>query len=148
MKFSLRTVLTITTGKLLTESSDPKDNGIGDVYKILSHMVGYSVFTHQLPRIGKQVEPILLKKFPELGNVDLVALDAALKPVEGDRARVEEVIAAWAAAEIARGLAPDYEIEPLTNPEPPRDPLGELIEMVGPEKVIVAVAPDEKEPTA
>lgn len=144
MNFSVRTVLTITTGRLLTESSDPKDNGIGDVYKILSHMVGYSAFTHQLPRIGKEAAPVLLEQFPELGNVDLDALDAALKPVEGDRARVEEVIAAWAATEIARGLAPDYEIEPLTNPEPPRDPLGELIEMVGPEKVIVVTMPEEK----
>ena len=36
--FPLRVVLTVTTGRLLTERRDAKDNGISDVYEILGHM--------------------------------------------------------------------------------------------------------------
>jgi hypothetical protein len=63
MKFDLGTVLTITTGILLTK--------IDNVYKILDYMTGDSLFTHQLPRVSRECEPILLKQFPQLKGIDV-----------------------------------------------------------------------------
>jgi len=65
--FSLRAILTVTTGTLLTEGKDPQDNGIGDLYEILGWMSGEEgLMTHQLPRVGDECKPWLLKWFPEL----------------------------------------------------------------------------------
>lgn len=65
--FSLRTILTVTTGRLLTEGKGERDNGIGDLYEILGWMSGeYGLITHQLPRVGEKCKPWLLKQFPEL----------------------------------------------------------------------------------
>ena len=38
--FSLRTILTVTTGRLLTKGKTERDNGIGDLYEILGWMSG------------------------------------------------------------------------------------------------------------
>lgn len=62
-EFDLGTVLTITTGLLLTK--------IENVYKILDWMTGESLFTHQLPRVGRECEPEILSQFPELKNIDV-----------------------------------------------------------------------------
>jgi hypothetical protein len=62
-EFAIETVLSVTTGLLLT--------GIDDVYKILNYMTGDELFTHQLPRAARQVKPELLKQHPALGNDDL-----------------------------------------------------------------------------
>ena len=45
--YDLGTVLSVTTGTLLTK--------IGNVYKILNYMTGDNLFTHQLPRVSKEV---------------------------------------------------------------------------------------------
>ena len=45
--FPLRVVLTVTTGRLLTELKDNQNNGIGDLYDILNHMTGDTLFLHQ-----------------------------------------------------------------------------------------------------
>lgn len=67
--FPLNVVLTVTTGRLLTSSDRPNDNGIGDLYEILNHMTNDNLFTHQLPRAGKECTPWLLVWFPELKPV-------------------------------------------------------------------------------
>ena len=65
--FSLRTILTVTTGRLLTKGKTERDNGIGDLYEILGWMSGEKgLFTHQLPRVGEECKPWLLKWFPKL----------------------------------------------------------------------------------
>lgn len=68
--FPLRVVLTVTTGRLLTEGKGPRDNGIGDLYEILNWITGDSLYTHQLPRAGKACRPWLLKCFPRVGRGD------------------------------------------------------------------------------
>jgi len=62
-KFDLGTVLTITTGVLLTE--------ICNVYKILDYMTGDHLFTHQIPRVGRECEPIILEQYPQLASVNI-----------------------------------------------------------------------------
>lgn len=61
-RFDLGTVLSITTGTLLT----PIDN----IYKILNHISGRELFTHELPEVAKQVSAIILYQYPELKKVD------------------------------------------------------------------------------
>lgn len=60
MKFSLATVLTVTTGKLLTD--------ISNLYVILEHMTGETPYTHSLGRFADKCRPALLMRFPELGK--------------------------------------------------------------------------------
>lgn len=60
--FDLGTVLSITTGKLLSN--------IDNVYEILDYMTGDSLFTHQLPRASRECEPIILRQYPQLKDID------------------------------------------------------------------------------
>lgn len=79
--FPLRVVLTVTTGKLLTASKGPRDNGISDLYDILGHMTNDNPFTHQLGRFGEECKPWLLRWYPQLALADaaLVDLDRRIK---------------------------------------------------------------------
>jgi hypothetical protein len=63
-RFTIRILLTVTTGRLLTEG--PDDNGISDLYDILGWMTGDAPFTHQLGRFAEECKPWLLRWFPEL----------------------------------------------------------------------------------
>ena len=68
--FPLRVVLTVTTGRLLTESKAENDNGIGDMYDLLGHMTNDKPFTHQLGRFAEECKPWLYRWFPELQSVE------------------------------------------------------------------------------
>jgi hypothetical protein len=60
--FDLGTILSITTDILLTE--------IGNVYEILNYMTGDNLYTHQLPRVGQEMKPVLLEQHPELAEIN------------------------------------------------------------------------------
>jgi len=62
--FPLRVILTVLTGRLLTESKGPRDNGIGDLYEILEFMTGDAPYTHQLGRFSEECKPHLLRQMP------------------------------------------------------------------------------------
>lgn len=51
-------VLSVFTGRLLCE--------MGGCYRVLNYMSGDDLMTHQLPRVAKEVQPVLLKKHPHL----------------------------------------------------------------------------------
>jgi len=51
--FKLRDILTLTTGRLLTEPVTEHDNGIGNLYIIIDYMLDTAVFTHQLGKYSK-----------------------------------------------------------------------------------------------
>lgn len=53
-------VLSTVTGYLICD--------IGAVYEVLNWMTGESVFTHQLPRIGREAAPVVLAAHPELAT--------------------------------------------------------------------------------
>lgn len=63
--FHIGTVLTITSGKLISPDH------IGGVYEICDWMTGESNFTHQLPRISREIEVPLREQHPELAAVDV-----------------------------------------------------------------------------
>ena len=60
--FDLATVLSVTTGILLTD--------IGNVFSILNYMTGDNLFIHQLSRVSKECKPIILDQYPDIANID------------------------------------------------------------------------------
>lgn len=87
-RFSVRTILTCTTGRLLTETDAEHDgNGIGWLYELLGWMTNDSPFTHQLGRFSDECKPWLLRWFPELAKAEalLPALDDAIDKLGGER---------------------------------------------------------------
>jgi hypothetical protein len=65
--FDLGTLLSITTGTLLTK--------IGNVYKILDYMTGESNFTHMLPGVSKMCAPVILRQHPKLVEISAAGID-------------------------------------------------------------------------
>lgn len=61
--FPLAVVLTVTTGKLLCT--------MGEVYEVCEFLAGEPVFTHQLPRVSREAEPVILARYPELRDVEV-----------------------------------------------------------------------------
>lgn len=135
--FPLRVVLTVTTGRLLTEPKGPDDNGISALYEILNWITGDSLFTHQLPRAEESARPWLLKCFPELAPASgcLDNLDGWLK---ADRTGGQEGIKMWLTE--LRMMFPElkenYQIEPMPEGWTTIDPMIELESMVSKEKII------------
>lgn len=115
--FDLGTVLSITSGKLLTS--------IDNVYKILNFMTGDSLYTHQLPRAGRQCEGPIKALYPKL-----VTLSA--------KAESEVTTENWKTwlANAVEEHGDEFDIVPLLM-YTKREPLSELAEMVDPDKIIV-----------
>lgn len=65
--FHIGDVLTITSGKLVSPDH------IGGVYNICGWMTGESLFTHQLPRVSREIEEPLRSQLPELAAVEVPA---------------------------------------------------------------------------
>ena len=134
-KFHVRTLLTVTTGRLLTKSQGARDNGIADLYDLLGWMTNDEPFTHQLPRFSKECEPWLLRWFPELAqaNESLWVLDQKIKELGP-----ENGVEFWLTNMLVIGLRADYDV-----PKIPRDdhqqkaPYDELVEMRGTDDGIV-----------
>lgn len=136
-QFPLRVILTVTTGRLLTEGKGPDNNGIGDLYDILSHMTGDNLFTHQLGRAAESCKPWLLKCFPELAVVG-VCLDRLDGWLSADQSGGGEGIKMWLAE--LKLMFPEiqdsYEVSPLPEGWTTIDPMIELESMVGKERII------------
>lgn len=63
-EFHISDILSVTTDKLVSTRH------MDGVYDILNYMTGDNLFTHQLPRAGKECKPFLLQQHPELEKVD------------------------------------------------------------------------------
>ena len=139
-KFPLRVVLTVTTGRLLTASKGPRDNGIDDLYKILNWMTGDELFTHQLPRAGNECKPWLLRWFPELAFVEVALgnLDDTIKKMGAEKG-VEN----WLGWIMEKGIKTEYDVPKIPTKDHKRiNPLDELVGMVGADKVVVVETPE------
>lgn len=133
-RFDLGTVLSVTTGRLLTKRLSPRDNGIDEMHRLLDHMRGGSHFTHMLPAGAEACRPVLLERFPELANADLAVLDALLAehPGNADAACSEFLYRC-----IEGGMKAAYDVEPITNPAPLEHPVASLMAIVGDKPVVV-----------
>lgn len=122
--FELGDVLTITTGRLVAR------RGMDAVYDILNYMTDDELYTHQLPRAGRECSPYLLRQFPQLAQIRV--------PKEFDDK--EDVFAWLYVKELEYGNS--FDVEPIPQDDHTfKNPVQELEEMVGPDKVIV-VSPD------
>jgi len=127
MEFDLGTILTVTTGRLLTPSKGENDNGIDNLYKILEWMTGESPFTHTLGRFADECSPYLLKQFPELKNADVDILDEMMEKF-GSKVGIQlwllKCVRKWGMKEI-------YNVKPLPKGiHEYKNPLTELFDMV------------------
>lgn len=128
MKFHLGDILSITTGRLMPP------NGIGGVYRILNHLTGDDLMTHQLPAATEAMAPYLIAQLPELAAVD--------PPEQFDGvAHVES----WLAEQVAE----HGEWHEITAPSSAlwgeHDPIQELRDMAPHlDIVVVELPPDER----
>jgi len=143
-RFSLRVVLTVTTGRLLTAPRGSSDNGISDLYDILGWMTNDSPFTHQLGRFADECKPWLRRWFPQLFTVGLLPLDIELAKADRLPAASRDVYRVGVIENWLKPLIADYG-EFLDVPRIPRDdhahknPIDELVEMRGTEENILVI---------
>lgn len=110
MRIETLTLASITTGFLLVKD-------IGLLYKGIEQFVHYSPFTHQLPRLSKEITPWVLKHVPGF-------------PTEEDAKHVTRENVGQFCADLIDRWGAEVEVPPMVA-EPPRDPIAELIEMRG-----------------
>lgn len=124
-EFSLGDVLSVTTGRLLSN--------MDGLYDILNYMTGDNLFTHQLVRATQVCEPVLLNQYPDLAKV-VVPEDFG-----GDK----DAVAQWLAQQ-EQTYGSTLAVEPLESWER-KDPINELVEMRGGPEGIVVVTTEETE---
>lgn len=101
------------------------------VYDTLNFLTGDSLFTHQLPRAGRAVQPFVLDQHPQLA-----LLAEAVKNVTAENWR------AWLDEQIAL-YGETLELEPLpASAWLTVDPLVEAEMMIGKDKIIPVVTRD------
>lgn len=117
--FPTADVLSAVTGIVLTERClDP-------VYEVLGWMTGEKLFTHQLPRVGREAKPVVAKLHPALKQ----AYEEA-EQVNGDNWRQ------WVDTWIDR-YGPMMTVPKMTAADHERiDPRSELAERVHPDNII------------
>lgn len=123
--FTLGDVLSITTGRLVSRDH------IDGVYRILDYMTGDSLFTHQLPRASDECKPALLAQHPQLRDLDVPEFTG------------EDHVYAWLTEQEDR-FGETLDVDPLILKQGDySDPIGDLVQMVGPDKVIPVVVADQ-----
>lgn len=116
--FDLGDILSVTTGKLVS----PRH--IAGVYDILNFMTGESLFTHQLPRVGREASPVLLAQHPQLADID----HSSVGPGKWE---------AWLAEQVAKYGA-KLPVRPMNIDQHERiDPMSEAAEIFPPDKIVV-----------
>lgn len=126
-EFKLGQVLSVIGEKLVCE--------VEEVYEILSYMTGESVFTHQLPRFARECKPWLLRQHPQLATVD-------------DSSVTSENWSQWLDEQIKK-FGATLKVEPIPADDHDRkNPIAELVEMCGADRVIVVDPESLSDPSA
>ncbi len=125
-KFDLGDILSITTGRLVSTRH------MDGVYDILNYMTGDSLFTHQLPRAIRAARPVILQQHPQLAEIE----EPEFSTVTHHQLRM--VIHTWL-SRMKSQYGDSLPLVPMADWES-RNPLQELAEMVGPERIIVVEA--------
>jgi hypothetical protein len=119
-EFPTGDVLSAMTGYLVSP------NGMASVFEVLKWMTGEDIFTHQLPRIAREVAPVVLAVHPELASV---CEEAKRVNVENWR----EWLGTWIARHGETISVPKLGLDQHER----IDPRSELSERVHPDKIIV-----------
>jgi hypothetical protein len=116
--FPIDAVLSVVTGRLMGD--------IGGVYEVLNWMTGESLFTHQLPRVSREAEPIILAMHPTLADTT-----AEAEQVTTENWR--DWLSTWTAR-----YGETIAVPQMTIAEHERiDPLSELAQSVHPDRIAV-----------
>lgn len=121
MELHLGDILSVTTDRLVSPDH------IGGVYRILNHMTGDNLMTHQLPAAAEAMKPQLVAQFPTL---------AAIQAPESFRD--EAHVHSWLADQVAAHGEWHDVVAPPSSVWGEHDALEDLMDMVGPENVLVA----------
>ena len=133
-QFHIRTILTATTGRLLTKSRGGDDNGIGDLYQLLGWLTSDEPFTHQLGRFMEECKPWLLRWFPELSQAETPEANLLL---DGLIATGDIGIESWWRS---FGFQEFYDVPKIpTDDHTKKHPYDELVEMRGTDDGIIVV---------
>lgn len=139
MQFYLGTILSITTGVLLTNTDPP----IQDIYNILNFMTRDDLYTHQLPRVSEECRPYLLEQHPFLSEIIEQQLMSQIGVRRG-HAVIEEVMALLVAK-----YGEFHEVHPIhAEDHEMMDPIEELKRMrpdLGDEHIIRVKPPQDDE---
>jgi hypothetical protein len=143
-QFHISDVLTATTGRLV---SDRHMDGVYDIYNFLT---GDQLFTHQLPRAGRECESWLRSQFPHLFAehppvaAALIELDGLMEPDDSREARGLK-ISAWVERLRSALALPEMLLvyEMPADMHTHIDPIAEAQAMVGDSNVIAVEAPPE-----
>ncbi len=136
-RFSLRTILTATTGRFVTKDKEGS-NGIGDLYDLLGWMTRDTPYTHQLGRFNEECKPWLIRWFPELQP--MLACGTLLDNWVVKSDTVETAIFYWLAE--LRLMFPDikdyYDVPQIPQDDHERKhPYDELVEIRGADEGII-----------
>ena len=123
--FSLGAVLSVTTDRLFAP--------LGQLYEILNFMTRDNLFTHQLPRAARECKPYILRQHPEFEGLDV----SGVTP-ENWREFLSEQEQRFGKSRLVEEVPEDDHAR--------KDPVVELVEMVGEDRVIV-VREDDPEQT-
>lgn len=133
MKFTLRKILNFADGRMLTSMED--------IYEFANFMTGDDLFTHQLPRAFREIEPVLKKQLPFLATGDFDLDTAKLTRALHDATDKRAVIGVWL-AEMTAKYGDEHEVTPLAD-WMKQNPISELIQMrESREGIILVQAPD------
>ena len=116
--FPTPAVLSAITGMLICD--------IGNVYEVLQWMTDGPVWTHQLPRIGREAEPVLLAAHPSLAEA--IAEAQQINPDNWETWRDRWIERYGPTLEVPKFTADQHEAI---------DPLSELAETFHPSKIVV-----------
>ena len=118
--FPTEAVISTASGFLLCD--------IGEVYKVSEYMAGEPVWTHQLPRVGREIAGVIRARHPELA----ATLDECQQITPENYAEMRDRF-------IARH-GPTIEVSPMTTDQhESRAPISELAEIVPPDRIIPVV---------
>lgn len=116
-EFPTADVLSTVTGILVSK--------IGGVYEVLNWMTGESVFTHQIPRISREAQPVLVSAHPLLQQ----AIDEAEQVTTENW---KEWLQRW-----EDRYGPTIAVPKMTADDHESiDPLSEAAEIMHPDKII------------
>jgi hypothetical protein len=116
-EFATADVLSTITGRLMGK--------IGGVYEVLNWMTGEDVYTHQLPRISREAQPVLVAAHPLLQQ----AVDEAEQVTQ---ANYKEWLQRWEDRYGSVIAVPKFSSDTHER----IDPLSEAAEMIHPDKII------------